>query len=76
MSINKSEALHVAAQCVLKGDLTAAVNIHRKLIESDPYDVDAIFSLSDLYVRARRSGDALNFLSRTAHDFLSEGYRL
>jgi protein TonB len=76
MSINKSEALHVAAQCFLKGDLTAAVDIHRKIIESDPHDLAPIISLSDLYVRARRPGEALNFLSRTAHDLLSEGFRL
>lgn len=73
MSFDKSEALRIAEQHSLKGDISAAITVYRKIIENDPYDFNSINKLGDLYVGAGRIKDAINEFSRIADLHLTGG---
>ncbi|HEX8183135.1 MAG TPA: tetratricopeptide repeat protein, partial [Blastocatellia bacterium] len=75
MSFDKSEDLRKAEEHVLKGEISAAINVYRKIAEADPYDFSSINKLGDLYAGAGRIKEAINDLSRIADLHLANGSR-
>lgn len=73
MSFDKSEALRKAEHHALKGEISAAIAVYRKIVETDPYDFSSINKLGDLYVGAGRIKDAINEFSRIADLHLANG---
>jgi protein TonB len=73
MSFDKSEALRKAEQHSLKGEISAAITVYRKIVETDPYDFNSINKLGDLYVGAGRIKDAISEFSRIADLHLTNG---
>ncbi len=73
MSLDKSQALNVANAYVLQRNLPAAVEIYRKLIESDPADLTVVNALGDLYASEGRVQDAITEFSRVAAGYAEGG---
>jgi tetratricopeptide (TPR) repeat protein len=73
MSLNKTEALRQAEQYVLQGNLSSAVNLYRKIIDTDPFDLSSITALGDLYVKSNHRQDAVNLLLSTAEKYVKKG---
>src|SRR5437870_5769268 len=73
MSLNKTEALRQAEQYVLQGNVSSAINLYRKIIETDPFDLSSITALGDLYVKSNHPQDAVNLLIRTAENYVKKG---
>ncbi|HVG22323.1 MAG TPA: TonB family protein [Blastocatellia bacterium] len=73
MSFDKSEALGKAEQHALKGEISAAITVYRKIVETDPYDFSSINRLGDLYVGAGQIKDAIEEFSRIADLHLTGG---
>jgi protein TonB len=73
MSFDKSDALRKAEDHSLKGEVSAAITIYRKIVETDPYDFNSINKLGDLYVGAGRIKDAISEFSRIADLHLTGG---
>ena len=74
MSLDKSQALTAAKQCVLQRDLPAAVEIYRKIVEDDPSDLTSSNTLGDLYVSTGQVQDAIAQFSRVAAIYLEHGF--
>jgi Flp pilus assembly protein TadD len=73
MSLNKNEALRQAEQYVQQGNMSSAIAVYRKIVEADPFDLSVISALGDLYVKANRTPDAINYLASTADNYLRKG---
>ncbi|HEX8088651.1 MAG TPA: hypothetical protein VF762_07345, partial [Blastocatellia bacterium] len=73
MSFDKSEALGIAEQHALKGEVSAAITVYRKIVETDPYDFSSINKLGDLYVGAGQVKEAINEFSRIADLHFTNG---
>jgi tetratricopeptide (TPR) repeat protein len=73
MAFNKTEALRQAEQYVLQGDFSSAIAIYRKIIDADPFDLSSISALGDLYVKANRTQDAVDYFSRISDKYLKGG---
>lgn len=74
MPLNKSQALNAAQQYMLQQNAQAAVNIYRKIIEADPFDLAAINTLGDLYVSTGQVQDAITHFSRVADIYIEGGF--
>jgi protein TonB len=73
MSFNKSEALRNAERCIYEGQPSEAITIYRQLLEADPFDLNTISALSNLYVKTGRIQDAIDDFSRIADSYLDKG---
>jgi TonB family protein len=73
MSFDKSEALRKAEGHFRKGEISAAITVYRKIVETDPYDFSSINKLGDLYAGAGRIKDAIEDFSRIADLHLANG---
>jgi protein TonB len=73
MSSTKADALRRAEQLAVRGDFKAAISAYRALIEADPFDLNSIHSLTDLYVRAGYVQEALDELARVADRVMTIG---
>ena len=73
MSSTKADALRRAEQLAQRGDFKAAISAYRSLIEADPFDLNSIHSLTDLYVRAGYVQEALDELARVADRVITLG---
>jgi tetratricopeptide (TPR) repeat protein len=73
MAFNKTEALRQAEQYVLQNDVSSAIAIYRKIIDADPFDLSSISALGDLYVKANRTQDAVDYFSRISDKYLKGG---
>src|SRR6185369_4510262 len=56
-----------------QGNINAAIAVYRGLIEADPFDLNSIQALGDLYVRAGRIQEALDELAKFADRFIAHG---
>jgi TonB family protein len=70
---NKADALCHAEQLAGQGNINAAIAVYRGLIEADPFDLNSIQALGDLYVRAGRIQEALDELAKFADRFIAHG---
>ena len=73
MPFNKTEALRRADEHMTRGEITGAIAIHRMIIQADPYDLNTINALGELYVRAGRTKDAVDDFTRIADSYLNSG---
>src|SRR6185369_13376923 len=73
MSLNKSEAVRSAEQCIRQGQASEAIGIYKKIIEADPFDLTTIGALSQLYIKTGRTQDAIDDFSRIADSYLEKG---
>ncbi|MBI3649952.1 MAG: tetratricopeptide repeat protein [Acidobacteria bacterium] len=73
MSLNKLEALRQAELYVTQGNMTSAINLYRRVIETDPFDLSAINGLGDLYIKNNRPQEAANHYFKTAEGYLKKG---
>ena len=73
MPFNKTEALRRAEEHVSKGEITGAIAIHRMIAQADPYDLNTINALGELYVRAGRTKEAIEDFTRIADGYLNNG---
>lgn len=73
MPFNKTEALRRADEHMTRGEITGAIAIHRMIVQADPYDLNTINALGDLYVRAGRTKDAVDDFTRIADGYLNSG---
>lgn len=73
MAFNKIEALRQAEQYLVQGDVSSAIALYRKIIDADPFDLSSISALGDLYVKANRTQDAVDYFSRISDKYLKGG---
>ena len=73
MPFNKTEALRRADEHVSKGEITGAIAIHRMIAQADPYDLNTINALGELYVTAGRKQEAIADFLRIADGYLNSG---
>jgi tetratricopeptide (TPR) repeat protein len=73
MSLNKIEAQRQAEQYVLQGNVSSAIALYRRVLETDPFDLSSISALGDLYIKSNRPQDASNHFFRTAENYLKKG---
>jgi protein TonB len=73
MPFNKAEALRRAEEHVARGEITGAIAIHRMIAQADPYDLNTINALGELYVRAGRTKEAIEDFTRIADGYLNNG---
>jgi tetratricopeptide (TPR) repeat protein len=73
MSLNKTEALRQAEQYIVQGNVSSAIALYRRVLESDPLDLSSISALGDLYVKSNRLQDAGNHFFKTAENYLKKG---
>jgi len=73
MPFNKTEALRRAEEHVSKGEIAGAIAIHRMIAQADPYDLNTINALGELYVRAGRTREAIDDFTRIADGYLNSG---
>jgi protein TonB len=73
MPFNKTEALRKADEHMTRGEITGAIAIHRMIVQADPYDLNTINALGELYVRAGRTKDAVDDFTRIADSYLNSG---
>lgn len=73
MPFNKTEALRRAEEHVSKGEITGAIAIHRMIAQADPYDLNTINALGELYVRTGRTQEAIDDFTRIADGYLDSG---
>ncbi|MEK6302132.1 MAG: TonB family protein [Acidobacteriota bacterium] len=73
MPFNKTEALRRAEEHVSKGEITGAIAIHRMIAQADPYDLNTINALGELYVNAGRTQEAIADFTRIADGYLTSG---
>jgi len=73
MPFNKTEALRRADEHMTRGEITGAIAIHRMIVQADPYDLNTINALGELYVRAGRTKDAVDDFTRIADSYLNSG---
>jgi protein TonB len=73
MPFNKTEALRRADEHVRKGEITGAIAIHRMIAQADPYDLNTINALGELYVTAGRAQEAIADFLRIADVYLNSG---
>jgi TonB family protein len=73
MTFNKTEALRRADEHMTRGEITGAIAIHRMIVQADPYDLNTINALGELYVRAGRTKDAVDDFTRIADSYLNSG---
>ncbi|MFQ5662421.1 MAG: tetratricopeptide repeat protein [Terriglobia bacterium] len=74
MGFNKTKTIEAAQKRVLQGKLKEAVSEYLKIHTADPKDQNILNTLGDLYVRLQNIPEALNFFSKLADMYVSDGF--
>jgi hypothetical protein len=70
---SKAEAVKQAQHFIDQGRWSSAISIYQKIVETDPSDLSSISVLSDLYVKAGRTQDAVEHFMRIAENYVRRG---
>ena len=76
MSMDKEKALRKAEKYVVRGNIPAAIEQFRKVVEDDAEDLTSANTLGDLYVRAGEIRGAIPHFTRIAGRYRESGFTL
>jgi tetratricopeptide (TPR) repeat protein len=76
MFTDKEKALRKAEKYVLRGNIPAAINQVRRVVDEDPEDLTSTNTLGDLYVRAGEISAAIPHFTRIADRYREGGFTL
>lgn len=74
MAINKAKIVEAAQKFMTQGKLKEAVAEYQKIIKEDPKDLNTLNTLGDLYVRLNNNAEALQYFTRLAELYVSDGF--
>jgi tetratricopeptide (TPR) repeat protein len=74
MSTDKEKALRKAEKYVLRGNIAAAIDQIRRVVDEDPDDLTSTNTLGDLYVRAGEIRAAIPHFMRIAQKYRNSGF--
>ncbi len=74
MAFNKAKALQEAEKLVAQGKVSQAIKQYLEIVEKDPADLTLLNTIGDLYVREKKTADALKQFTKLAEAFVQEGF--
>ena len=76
MGLNRAKVLETADKLVRQGKLEEAIRHYAALSDDNPRDVNTINRIGDLYVRLRKSKEAIRQFMRIADFYAGDGFHL
>jgi tetratricopeptide (TPR) repeat protein len=76
MAFNKAKALQEAEKLVSQGKISQAVKQYEHIIEKEPEDLSLLNTVGDLYVRDKKTPEALKHFHKLADAYSQEGFTL
>lgn len=76
MPFEKAKVLKAAEKSLAQGNITAAINEYRQLVEHDADDFTALNMLGDLYVRTNKKDEAIPCFMRIAEHYREQEFNL
>ncbi|MFQ5926186.1 MAG: tetratricopeptide repeat protein [Terriglobia bacterium] len=74
MALNKAKVSEAAQKLVTQGKLKEAIAEYQKILKADAKDVNSLNTLGDLYVRLKNIPEALQYFTRLADSYVSDGF--
>lgn len=74
MALNKTKVIEAAQKLVEQGKLKEALAEYQKIHKEDPKDLNILNTLGDLCVRMNNTPEALNYYTKLADTYVSDGF--
>ncbi len=76
MAFEKAKVLKAAEKSLAQGNLTAAIQEYRQLVDHEPDDFTALNMLGDLYVRTNKKDEAIACFMRIGEHYREQEFNL
>ncbi len=74
VAINKAKVVEAAQRFVAQGRLKEAIAEYERILKEDPKDLNTLNSVGDLFVRLNKTPEALQYFTRLADIYVSDGF--
>lgn len=74
MAVRREQVIRTAEKYVSKGRIDAAIKEYRKVLTSQPGDVNTLNRLGDLYARIQRYDEAVKLFEQIAEGYTEDGF--
>jgi len=74
VAINKAKVVEAAQKLVAQGRIKEAIAEYERILKEDPKDLNTLNSVGDLFVRLNKIPEALQYFTRLADIYVSDGF--